>query len=66
MVFSDRTLAGIARGHRIVVQLGDGWEFVVLTLACLRAGVVPVMELPAHRRSELAHLARSWRAGTRT
>ncbi|MEU7816870.1 AMP-binding protein [Pseudonocardia sp. NPDC049154] len=48
---------GLARGDRIVVQLGNGWEFVVLTLACLRAGIVPVMALPAHRRTELAHLA---------
>lgn len=49
---------GLARGDRIVVQLGNGWEFVVLTLACLRAGIVPVMALPAHRRTELAYLAR--------
>ncbi|WP_406451444.1 AMP-binding protein [Streptomyces sp. NBC_01622] len=49
---------GIAAGDRIVVQLGNGWEFVVLTLACLRAGIVPVMAMPAHRRAELAYLAR--------
>src|ERR1700677_1534598 len=49
---------GLNSGDRIVVQLGNGWEFVVLTLACLRAGVVPVMALPAHRRSELSYLAR--------
>jgi salicylate---CoA ligase len=49
---------GLSPGMRIVVQLGNGWEFVVLTLACLRAGVVPVMALPAHRRSELSYLAR--------
>jgi len=48
---------GIRAGDRIVVQLGNGWEFVVLTLACLRAGIVPVMALPAHRRAELAYLA---------
>jgi 2,3-dihydroxybenzoate-AMP ligase len=48
---------GLARGDRIVVQLPNGWEFVVLTLACLRAGLVPVMALPAHRRSELSYLA---------
>ncbi|WP_219537576.1 (2,3-dihydroxybenzoyl)adenylate synthase [Nonomuraea guangzhouensis] len=48
---------GIGRGDRIVVQLGNGWEFVVLTLACLRAGIVPVMALPGHRRSELTYLA---------
>lgn len=48
---------GLRRGDRIVVQLGNGWEFVVLTLACLRAGIVAVMALPAHRRTELTHLA---------
>ncbi|WP_045877769.1 AMP-binding protein [Pseudofrankia sp. DC12] len=48
---------GICRGDRIVVQLGNGWEFVVLTIACLRAGVVPVMALPGHRRAELTYLA---------
>src|SRR5947199_8778915 len=37
---------GLAPGDRIVVQLPNGWEFVVLTLACLRAGIVPVMALP--------------------
>ena len=49
---------GMSRGDRVVVQLGNGWEFVVLTVACLRAGIVPVMALPAHRRTELAYLAR--------
>jgi salicylate---CoA ligase len=48
---------GLAPGDRIVVQLPNCWEFVVLTLACLRAGIVPVMALPAHREHELAHLA---------
>ena len=48
---------GLARGDRIVVQLPNCWQFVVLTLACLRAGIVPVMALPAHRRHELAYLA---------
>ena len=49
---------GLRPGDRILVQLPNGWEFVVLTMACLRAGVVPVMALPAHRRGELTHLAR--------
>jgi 2,3-dihydroxybenzoate-AMP ligase len=48
---------GLAAGDRIVVQLPNCWQFVVLTLACLRAGIVPVMALPAHRRYELAYLA---------
>ncbi|WBO61709.1 (2,3-dihydroxybenzoyl)adenylate synthase [Streptomyces camelliae] len=48
---------GLVPGDRIVVQLANGWEFTVLTWACLRAGIVPVMALPAHRRLELAYLA---------
>jgi 2,3-dihydroxybenzoate-AMP ligase len=47
---------GLRAGDRIVLQLPNGWEFVVLTLACLHAGIVPVMALPAHRRTELTHL----------
>ncbi|HWN35638.1 MAG TPA: AMP-binding protein [Pseudonocardia sp.] len=48
---------GLRAGDRMLVQLGNGWEIVVLTLAGLRAGIVPVMALPAHRRTELTHLA---------
>jgi 2,3-dihydroxybenzoate-AMP ligase len=48
---------GLCRGDRIVVQLTNSWQFVILLLACLRAGVIPVMALPAHRRHELAYLA---------
>ncbi len=47
---------GLQRGDRIVVQLPNGWPFAVLTLGCLRAGLVPVMALPAHRQHELAYL----------
>jgi salicylate---CoA ligase len=48
---------GLQPGDRIIVQLGNGWEFVVLTLACLHAGIVSIMALPAHRRTELSYLA---------
>jgi 2,3-dihydroxybenzoate-AMP ligase len=48
---------GIERGDRLVVQLANTWEFVVFTLGCLRAGVVPVMALPAHRHAELSYLS---------
>ena len=48
---------GLARGDRMLVQLPNRWALVVLTLACLRLGVVPVMALPAHRRHELSALA---------
>lgn len=47
---------GLVGGDRIVMALPNCAEFVVLTLACLRLGVVPVMALPAHRRHELAYL----------
>jgi salicylate---CoA ligase len=47
---------GLERGDRIVVQLPNCWPFAVFTLGCLRAGIVPVMALPAHRQHELAYL----------
>lgn len=46
---------GIAAGDRVVVQLPNCWQFAVLTLAFLRAGIVPVMALPGHRRHELSY-----------
>ncbi|MGA1838112.1 AMP-binding protein [Herbiconiux sp. 11R-BC] len=49
---------GIAADDRVVVQLPNSWHFAVFTLGCLRAGVIPVMALPAHRRFELEYLAR--------
>ncbi|RVX38507.1 2,3-dihydroxybenzoate-AMP ligase [Nonomuraea polychroma] len=49
--------AGLAPGDTMLVQLPNGWEFVTLTLACLRAGIAPVMALPAHRGHELRYLA---------
>ena len=49
--------AGLEPDDRMLLQLPNSWEFVVLTLACFRSGVIPVMALPAHRRHELGHLA---------
>jgi 2,3-dihydroxybenzoate-AMP ligase len=48
---------GLRRGDRVVVQLTNSWQFIILLLGCLRAGVIPVMALPAHRHHELAYLA---------
>jgi 2,3-dihydroxybenzoate-AMP ligase len=53
---SRLTELGLRADDRIIVQLPNGWEFVVLTLACLRAGIVPVMALPGHRHHELSYL----------
>lgn len=54
---------GWRTGDTAVLQMPNRSEFVVMTVACLRLGVAPVMALPAHRRHELEHLARS--AGAR-
>jgi 2-hydroxy-7-methoxy-5-methyl-1-naphthoate---CoA ligase len=48
---------GLEPDDRLLVQLPNTWEMIVLTLACFRSGVVPVMALPAHRIHELRHLA---------
>ncbi|MET7476589.1 AMP-binding protein [Streptomyces sp. NPDC005648] len=47
---------GLRPDDRIVVQLPNTAEFVILTYACLRLGVIPVMALPGHRRHEVGHL----------
>ncbi|GAB17617.1 putative 2,3-dihydroxybenzoate-AMP ligase [Gordonia effusa NBRC 100432] len=49
--------AGLRPGQRIVLQLNNSGAFAITLLALLRAGVVPVMTLPAHRISEIAGLA---------
>lgn len=48
---------GLKPDDRVTLQMPNGWEFVVTTLGCFRAGIIPVMALPAHRRHELHHLA---------
>jgi 2,3-dihydroxybenzoate-AMP ligase len=48
---------GLRPDDRVVVQLPNCWEFVVLALACLRLGVLPVMALPAHRHREISAIA---------
>ncbi len=49
---------GIRPGERVVVQLPNRADFVVLCFALFRLGAVPVMALPGHRRNELVHLCR--------
>jgi mycobactin salicyl-AMP ligase len=49
---------GVAPGDRVIVQLPNDAEFVTVLFGLLRAGAVPVLTLPAHRRSEIEHLAR--------
>jgi 2,3-dihydroxybenzoate-AMP ligase len=49
---------GLRPDDRMLVQLPNSWEFVVLTAAAFRLGVIPVMVLTAHREHELSHLAK--------
>ncbi|MFH8798214.1 (2,3-dihydroxybenzoyl)adenylate synthase [Streptomyces sp. NPDC017936] len=58
---ADRTAAGLLRlglapGDRVVVQLPNEVDLVVLSLALFRTGVLPVYALPAHRSAEITHL----------
>ncbi|WP_280431587.1 AMP-binding protein, partial [Nocardia brasiliensis] len=48
---------GIAPGDRVVVQLPNVPEFLTVLFGALRAGIIPVLTLPAHRRAEIEHLA---------
>ncbi|MGQ4600246.1 AMP-binding protein [Nocardia sp. R6R-6] len=48
---------GIAPGDRVVVQLPNVPEFLTVLFGLLRAGIIPVLSLPAHRRAEIEHLA---------
>lgn len=49
---------GLRPLDRIVFQLGNGVEFVEAFLALARIGVIPVMALPAHRKTEIEHFVR--------
>lgn len=47
---------GIRAGDRVVVQLPNIGEFVVLSFALFRLGALPVYALPPHRHSEITYL----------
>lgn len=58
---ADRLAAGLAaRGigdrDRVVVQLPNSVEFMVVLIALFRLGALPVLALPAHRRAEISYL----------
>ena len=48
---------GVRRGDRVVLWLPNEPVFAEVLLGCMRLGAIPVMALPAHRDSELRHLA---------
>ncbi len=60
---ADRLTAGLHRlgigtADRVVVQLPNTPEFVVLCLALFRLGALPVLALPPHRHNEITYLCR--------
>ena len=46
---------GLRPLDRVIFQFANGLELMVAFFALLRAGVIPVMALPAHRKSEIGH-----------
>ncbi len=48
---------GIEPGDRVIMQLPNIPEFATALFGVLRAGIIPVLTLPAHRRAEIEHLA---------
>ncbi|MFF9479680.1 (2,3-dihydroxybenzoyl)adenylate synthase [Streptomyces sp. NPDC014733] len=46
---------GIAKGDRVVVQLPNVGEFLVVVFALFRIGALPVYALPAHRDTEITY-----------
>jgi 2,3-dihydroxybenzoate-AMP ligase len=56
--------SGLKPLDRVVLQLGNGVDFVLAFFALVRIGVIPVMALPPHRRTEIRHfVARSGAVG---
>ncbi|MFC8734796.1 (2,3-dihydroxybenzoyl)adenylate synthase [Streptomyces sp. NPDC057176] len=49
---------GVVRGDRVVVQLPNRAEFVLVWFGLQRLGAVPVHAMPGHRRREIGHLVR--------
>jgi 2,3-dihydroxybenzoate-AMP ligase len=50
---------GFQPGDRVVVQLPNVPEFISVVFGLFRAGILPVFALPAHRRLEIVHFART-------
>jgi 2,3-dihydroxybenzoate-AMP ligase len=47
---------GLQGGDRVVVQLPNSIELLVLCIALFRLGAIPVLALAAHRRAEIGYL----------
>ncbi len=49
---------GLVPGDRVLVQLPNRAEFLSVVFGLFYAGLIPVYALPAHRETEVLHLAR--------
>lgn len=49
---------GLQAGDRVLVQMPNRAEFILACFGLFHAGMIPVFVLPAHRETELLHLAR--------
>lgn len=50
---------GLCPGDRVLVQIPNRVEFLTTVFGLFHAGIIPVFALPAHRETEIAHLART-------
>ncbi|WP_322062037.1 AMP-binding protein [Paraburkholderia sp. J63] len=48
---------GLEPLDRVVFQLGNSAQLVIMFLACLKAGLIPICTLAAHREHEIGYLA---------
>lgn len=53
---------GLVPGDRVLVQVPNRAEFLAVVFGLFYAGLVPVYALPAHRETEVLHLARKSQA----
>lgn len=53
---------GLKPRDQVIFQLPNSSEFIASFLALMRIGVIPVMALPAHRRTEILHFVRATQA----
>jgi non-ribosomal peptide synthetase component E (peptide arylation enzyme) len=49
---------GLKPLDRVMFQLGNSTEFLIAFIGCLKAGLIPVCTLAAHRENEIGYLAR--------
>lgn len=53
--FAER---GICGGRPVIFQLANSLECTAAYFACLKTGAIPIACMPAHRHTEIEHLAR--------